>query len=34
VGLRFSLERLAVFRTDLGFSDEGTNLTVAFGLSF
>ena len=34
VGLRFSLERLAVFRTDLGFSDEGTNITVAFGLSF
>ena len=34
VGLRISLERLAVFRADLGFSDEGTNLTVAFGLSF
>jgi hypothetical protein len=34
VGLRISLERLAVFRTDIGFSDEGTNLTIAFGLSF
>jgi outer membrane protein assembly factor BamA len=34
VGLRISLERLAIFRADLGFSDEGTNLTVAFGLSF
>jgi hypothetical protein len=34
VGLRISLERVATFRTDVGFSDEGTNLTVAFGLSF
>jgi hypothetical protein len=34
VGLRISLERVATFRADLGFSDEGTNLTVAFGLSF
>jgi surface antigen Omp85-like protein len=34
VGLRISLERLALFRTDVGFSDEGMNLTVAFGLSF
>jgi outer membrane protein assembly factor BamA len=34
LGLRISLERLAIFRADLGFSDEGTNLTVAFGLSF
>jgi hypothetical protein len=34
LGLRVSLERLAVFRADLGFSDEGTNLTIAFGLSF
>jgi hypothetical protein len=33
-GLRISLERVAAFRVDLGFSDEGTNLTVAFGLSF
>jgi hypothetical protein len=34
VGLRVALERLAVFRADLGFSGEGTNLTIAFGLSF
>jgi hypothetical protein len=34
VGLRVSLERVAMFRTDVGFSDEGTNVTVAFGLSF
>ena len=34
MGLRVSLERVAMFRTDLGFSDEGTNLTIAFGLSF
>jgi hypothetical protein len=34
VGLRFALERLAVFRTDVGFSDEGMNLTISFGLSF
>ena len=34
IGLRVSLERIALFRADLGFSDEGTNLTVGFGLSF
>jgi hypothetical protein len=34
VSLRFSLERTALFRADLGFSDEGTNFTFAFGLSF
>lgn len=34
VGVRVSLERLAVFRADMGFSDEGMNLTIAFGLSF
>src|SRR5262249_59003356 len=34
VGLRISLERLALFRVDLGFSDEGTNVTAAFGFSF
>jgi hypothetical protein len=33
-GLRIALERVAMFRVDLGFSDEGTNLTAAFGLSF
>lgn len=34
VSVRFSLERLAQFRADLGFSDEGTNFTFAYGLSF
>jgi Omp85 superfamily domain len=34
VGLRFSLERTAVFRADVGFSSEGVNVTVGFGLSF
>ncbi len=34
VGLRFSLERTAVFRADVGFSREGVNVTVGFGLSF
>jgi hypothetical protein len=34
VGLRLSLERTAVFRVDAGFSGEGLNLTIAFGLSF
>jgi Omp85 superfamily domain len=34
IGLRVSLERIALFRADLGFSDEGTNLSVGFGLSF
>ncbi|MGH7332958.1 MAG: BamA/TamA family outer membrane protein, partial [Candidatus Rokuibacteriota bacterium] len=34
VGLRFTLERTALFRVDLGFSGEGPNLTVGFGLSF
>jgi len=33
-GLRFTLERAALFRGDLGFSDEGSNLTITFGLSF
>ncbi|MBW2611842.1 MAG: BamA/TamA family outer membrane protein [Deltaproteobacteria bacterium] len=32
--LRFSLERTALFRADLGFSDEGMNFTFAYGLSF
>lgn len=32
--LRFSLERTAIFRADLGFSDEGMNFTFAYGLSF
>ena len=34
VGVRFSLERTAVFRADVGFSREGANVTVGFGLSF
>ena len=34
VGLRFSLERAAVFRADVGFSREDVNVTVGFGLSF
>ena len=34
VSFRFTLERTALFRADLGFSDEGTNFTFAFGLSF
>jgi Omp85 superfamily domain len=34
LGLRFSLERTAMFRADVGFSAEGVNFTVGFGLSF
>jgi hypothetical protein len=34
VGLRFSLERTAVFRADVGFSREDVNVTLGFGLSF
>ena len=34
IGLRASLERTAVFRADFGFSDEGFNLSVTYGLSF
>ena len=34
VGLRFSLERTAVFRADVGFSTEDVNVTVGFGLPF
>ena len=34
IGLRFALERTAVFRADVGFSREGVNVTVGFGLSF
>jgi hypothetical protein len=33
-GLRLYLERSAVFRVDLGFSDEDTNLAIVYGLSF
>ena len=34
IGLRIALERIALFRVDLGFSDEGTNISAGFGLSF
>ena len=34
IGFRMALERNATFRVDAGFSNEGPNFTVAFGLSF
>jgi outer membrane protein assembly factor BamA len=34
IGVRVSLERTAVFRADVGFSREGPNLSVGFGLPF
>ena len=34
VGLRVSLERAAPFRVDLGFSEDGINVSARFGLSF
>ncbi len=34
VGLRLSFAREATFRVDFGFSDEQTNVTIAFGLPF
>lgn len=34
LGLRVAFSREAVFRIDLGFSDEGTNFTLAFGNTF
>jgi outer membrane protein assembly factor BamA len=34
VSLRVSLERKAVFRFDVGFSDEGVSFSGAYGLSF
>lgn len=34
VGLRMTFERQALFRADVGFSEEGANLAVNFGLSF
>jgi len=33
-GLRATLERIAPFRLDFGFSKDGMNLTAGFGLSF
>ena len=34
VGLRFSMERTAHFRADVGFSREDVDVTVGFGLPF
>ncbi len=34
VGLRASLERAAPFRVDVGFSEDGVNVSAGFGLSF
>lgn len=34
ISFRFTLERMALFRADVGFSSEGTNLVVGFGNSF
>jgi hypothetical protein len=35
VGLRATFERQALFRADIGWSDEGdTNLSISYGLPF
>ena len=34
LGLRFAFAREALFRTDLGYSAEGANFTLAFGNAF
>ncbi|MCK5943896.1 MAG: BamA/TamA family outer membrane protein, partial [Planctomycetes bacterium] len=34
VGLRLAFSREAVFRVDVGYGDEGSNFTIAFGNSF
>jgi hemolysin activation/secretion protein len=34
IGFRATFERIALLRLDLGFSGEGVNLTLGFGLSF
>ncbi|MDJ0786900.1 MAG: BamA/TamA family outer membrane protein [Myxococcota bacterium] len=34
IGLRIGLERQAIFRVDLGFANEGPNLSARFGLAF
>jgi hypothetical protein len=34
IALRFTMERTALFRADVGFSREGVNFTAAFGLPF
>lgn len=33
-GLRFAFSREAVFRVDVGYGNEGSNLTIAFGNAF
>ena len=33
-GFRIGLERAAIFRLDLGFSEDGSNFAAGFGLSF
>lgn len=33
-GLRFAFSREAVFRVDVGYGDEGSNFTIAFGNAF
>jgi surface antigen Omp85-like protein len=34
IGFRMALERAALFRADIGFSPEGLNLSIGFGLTF
>ena len=34
VSLRLTLERAAPFRIDFAFSDEGSEFTASFGLTF
>ena len=34
IGLRVGIERTAIFRLDFGFSDEGSNVILTFGLPF
>ncbi len=34
LGLRVTLERAAPFRVDVGFSEDGVNISAGFGLSF
>ncbi|MBA3938050.1 MAG: BamA/TamA family outer membrane protein [Planctomycetes bacterium] len=34
IGLRIGLERASVFRCDVGFSHEGSAVTIAYGLSY
>ncbi len=34
VGIRMTFDRQALFRIDVGFSEEGSNLSINYGLSF